>query len=133
MGERHTSLSVLNQTMTRAICDYLGIKTRLVDARSLSCAGRKTEKIAALLNAVGAGEGDIYLSGPAAHQYLDADLLERAGIAVQWKDYKYAPYSQQWDGFEPNVTVLDLIANVGPYARHLISCVKDDDAAEAAA
>lgn len=41
---------------------------------------------------------------------------------MEWKRYDYAPYPQPWGEFEGAVTVLDLIANMGPDARQHIRC-----------
>ena len=117
---RWSYLSNMNQYLIARICEYLGISTKLVDARTLARTGRKTEKILALCHAVGAKRGDIYLSGPAARQYLDDGLLARHGLGVEWKTYDYPPYPQQWGAFEGGVSILDLIANVGKRARQFM-------------
>ena len=58
-----------------------------------------------------------YLSGPAAKSYLKTEIFEEAGILVEWMDYSgYQPYNQVWPGFEPAVSIVDLIFNIGPSA-----------------
>lgn len=118
----YPALSELNQTLLRGICDYLGIKTRMLDARKLGCIGKKTEKILSICQLLGA---ETYLSGPAARQYLDTDLLSRNGIATEWKEYNYLPYEQPHGTFEGGVTALDLIANLGPEARNHITSIPE--------
>lgn len=55
-----------------------------------------------------------YLSGPAARDYLRQDRFQQAGIELQWMDYNGLPqYPQCWDGFEPRVSVIDLLLNCG--------------------
>ena len=115
--DKFTHLSPLNQTLIGRICDYLEITTPRINARDLGCTGRKTEKVLAICKKVGA---DYYVSGPAARQYLDTDLLQDNGISVEWKDYNYEPYPQKWGAFDGNVSVLDLIANLGPQAKNHI-------------
>ena len=115
--EKFTHLSVMNQELIGRICDYLEITTQRINARDLGCTGRKTEKILALCKKVGA---DHYISGPAAKQYLDTDLLQDNGISVEWKEYNYEPYPQPFGAFDGAVTVLDLIANMGPQAKNHI-------------
>lgn len=115
-------LSPLNQRLIQAICDYLEIKTPLLDSRQFGLEGVKTERLITLCRKVGA---DTYLSGPAAKGYLDVASMNDAGIRVEWKEYHYDPYPQPWGAFEGAVTVLDLIANTGRDARnHIISKVK---------
>jgi hypothetical protein len=75
----------------------------------------KTERLVDLCKQAGANE---YLSGPAARDYLDEDLLKREGISLRYMDYSgYPEYEQLYPPFEPGVSVIDLIFNEGPDAR----------------
>jgi hypothetical protein len=92
----------------------LGLRTRFVRDTAYPTEGNKTERLLAIIRAAGA---DRYLSGPSAKSYLDENLLASAGVAVEWMDYSgYPEYPQLHGGFEPSVSVLDLIFNVGPEA-----------------
>ena len=115
---RDRTISELNQRLIEAIATYLGIATPLRDFASYAITGQKTDRIIALCERAGAS---IYLSGPSAKSYLDEVALRRAGIALEYKSYDYAPYPQQGAGFEGAVTVLDLIANCGPQAADFLS------------
>lgn len=108
------TLSELNVRLTRLICGYLGITTPIVRSRDYGLTGAKSERLVQLIKRVGAS---IYLSGPSAKGYLDEALFAANGIALEYKSYDYAPYPQLWGEFEGAVTVLDLIANVGPSAK----------------
>ena len=62
-------------------------------------------------------EATEYISGPAAKDYIDMQLFEKADIKVSWVDYlDYPEYSQLHAPFEHNVSILDLIFNEGTYA-----------------
>lgn len=66
--------------------------------------------------------GTVYLSGPAAQNYLDQNIFDRAGIKIIWADYTgYKPYNQLSDQFDHSVSVLDLIFNEGPGAVSYLS------------
>lgn len=110
-------LGRLNLRLICAINTYLGINTPIVPSRDYHLTGSKTERLVQLLRAVGAGT---YLSGPNASSYLDVEMLNSAGIAVEYKSYDYAPYTQLWGEFCGTVTVLDLIANCGTGAREYL-------------
>lgn len=126
VGDGAGRISVMNARITRAVCAYLGIGTRIVDARPLGAKGAKTERLLDLLKKLGA---DHYVSGPTARGYLDEARFRQEGIRLDYKAYDYAPYPQQGEGFQGTVMVLDLIANVGPAARaHLRSRVPDQAA-----
>jgi len=65
-------------------------------------------------------EADEYLTGHGAKHYINYDLLENAGIAVRYMNYNLTPYAQLHGGFNPYVTVLDLLFNVGRDAAKIL-------------
>lgn len=108
-------LSEVNVALIRAICDLLGIRTRIHSARSFDLPGDRNQRLLALCRQLGASS---YLSGPAARSYLSDDAFSEAGIAVEWMDYSgYSEYRQPHPPFDHHVSVLDLLACTGPDAR----------------
>lgn len=119
LARQWRTISELNVYLVRELCAYLGIRTELVMSSAYPAQGAKTDRLLMLLKAAGA---TAYVSGPAAKDYLVEDEFRAAGIALEYKNYDYASYPQQWGAFEGAVTVLDLIANCGPESRrHLKS------------
>lgn len=115
--ESECKLSSINRSLTRTLCDRLGIETQLLCDIDLVPRGHlaaldPTERLVELARAAGASE---YLSGPSARSYLDEGRFERAGMSVQWMDYSACliPYHQLGEGFEPSVSVIDAICNIG--------------------
>jgi hypothetical protein len=114
-GSASRFLGEMNRSLITRICEYLGIRTPLLHSRELGLSGGKTERLVQLMQRVG---GKTYVSGPAAKDYLEVQMMNDAGIAVEWKTYgPYKDYPQQYSGFEPAVSILDLIANVGYESR----------------
>jgi hypothetical protein len=113
------TLSELNQAFTTGIArDLLGITTEFVDSRSFALTGVKGARVIELLRKTGA---DVYVSGPAARDYLTDDCLAEAGISVEWKDYSgYPEYDQLHAPFSHAVSILDLIFHTGPRAAYYI-------------
>jgi hypothetical protein len=113
-------LSAINQRFIRAVCGWLGIRTRLHSAADFAVAGDRTARLVQLVQAVGGTE---YVSGPAAAAYLDAEQFAQAGIALTWMSYEgYPEYPQLHGPFEHRVSVLDLLLNTGPEApRYMLS------------
>ena len=72
--------------------------------------GVKTDRLLAILAKVGAST---YVSGPSADAYLDKPAFSERGIQLEYKNYDYQAYSQLWGDFLGQVSILDLIANVG--------------------
>ena len=112
-------LSELNQFLIKHIAtEFLGIRTEFSDSRCFFSSGKKSEKLLSLLVSAGCNE---YLSGPAARAYLDEPAFQASGIRVVWKDYSgYPEYQQMWQPFESNVSIIDLLMNVGEEAPYYI-------------
>ena len=109
-------LSEINILFMTEINRILGISTQIRMSSEFTLGEGKTER---LLNICKQTDADIYLSGPAAKDYLDEDIFDRDGITVQWMDYSnYPQYTQQHGTFEHGVTILDLLFNVGDKASH---------------
>ncbi len=105
-------LSNVNYRFLKEICTILGINTTITWSRDYRLVDGQTERLVDLCKQAGADE---YLSGPAAKNYIDADLFAEAGIEIIYIDYfGYPEYPQIHPPFEHGVSILDLIFNVGP-------------------
>ena len=124
LGCEEQYLSVINQRFIIAISKLLDIKTTISLSMDydLSVEG-KTEKLIHLCKQTGA---NIYLSGPAAKDYMDEELFKQEGISVEWMDYSnYPEYSQLYPPFEHGVSIIDLIFNEGENAKRFMKSFKD--------
>lgn len=112
--ESERYLSRINYRFLKEICDILGIRTKITWSSDYTLVEGKTERLVGLVQAAGGG---YYLSGPAAKDYIVDECFEQAGIQLEYMNYDgYPEYGQLFGGYEPAVTILDLIFNVGPYA-----------------
>jgi hypothetical protein len=118
--ERGKTLVDLNVGLIEAIAGYLGIETRRVRlSETLESFGEKSDLIVDVCKTVGA---DVYLSGAGGgRDYNDERLLDEHGIELRYDDYAYPEHPQLWDGFEPNLSVLDLLFNCGAGGRELVT------------
>jgi hypothetical protein len=111
-------LSAINRRFLAAICEILGIRTKLSWSWEYNIIDGKTERLVSICRQAGAA---VYLSGPSAAAYLDARHFENAGIELVYFDYAgYPPYRQLFPPFDHHVSVLDLILNEGPDARRFM-------------
>ena len=112
-------LSELNQHLIKHISKaFLGIKTTFTTSSDYTASGKKQTKVLELLKESGA---DCYVSGSAAKSYIEEDDFRQAGIKLIWKDYSgYPEYPQQFEPFVHNVSILDLLFNVGNNAPYYI-------------
>jgi len=113
------ALSAFNQAMIIGISkDLLGIGTTFVDSREFGLTAAKGERVIELLRKTGAS---VYVSGPAARNYITDDRFAAAGIEVVWKDYGgYPEYPHVRQSFSHGVTILDLLFHTGPEAAWYI-------------
>lgn len=103
---------------TKMISGALGItKTTFIRSSELGLSGTKTDRILNVLKRIGATH---YISGPSARDYLDIPALNEVGISVEFMDYNYPPYPQIHGSFDPHVSIVDLLLNVGNDAPSFI-------------
>ena len=117
------SLHEINVYFFTRLAETLGITTEVVRDRDVGLTvGTPTERLVALCKSVDATS---YLTGPAGLDYIEREKFADADVVLESIDYStYPSYDQVHPGFEAGVTVLDLLANVGPSAPdHLVGRV----------
>ena len=115
----------MNMRSTSMICEILGIKTPLLCSTDIPVEGHKDDRIIHLCQKLGAS---VYLSGPAAQDYIVDEKFQKAGIDLVYKDYTgYPEYPQLFPPFEHAVSVLDLLFNCGPDAPYYIWGWRESD------
>ncbi len=116
----YTNMGALALASTRAVCRYLGIELdrKFVDAPELDIPGRNTDRVLAIVQKL---QGDTYITGHGAKNYLAHAEFEQHGITVEYMNYAMRPYAQLHGAFTPFVSSLDLIANQGPAGKQYVS------------
>lgn len=104
-----SDLSILS---TMALTDYFGLSERkqFYRASDLPVKGHGMQRVLDLVKHLGA---DRYVTGMGALKYFDFDLMDENNIAVEFLNYIKKPYPQLYGDFNPYVSSLDLIANLG--------------------
>ena len=110
LNKKYKTISELNIHINKWIMGLLGIKTKIRMSNEFHAAGVKTDRILDIMDKVGA---DVYLSGPTAKGYLEEEKFARCGVTLEYKNYEYPAYVQQFGKFESQVSILDLLFNVG--------------------
>lgn len=111
VDDQERLLSQINYRFIKLICELIGIQTPFCWSTDFELVEGKTERIVSLCQQVGATE---YLTGPAAKAYLNEELFAQAGISIHYMDYSgYPPYPQQYTPFVHEVSIIDLLFNVG--------------------
>lgn len=106
------TLSAINLLFIGRICELLNIKTKITLCTDYQLHDDRVERLISLCHQAGSST---YLSGPSAKSYINAAAFSKAGIALEWMDYSgYNEYEQLFPPFAHDVTILDLLFNVGP-------------------
>lgn len=98
---------------------YLGIGSKRQTAISSEMAveGRSWQRV---LDMVRHFDGTRYITGHGALNYLDHDAFEASGVTVEYMAYSRTPWTQNSETFTAYVSILDLIAHVGPDAAQYL-------------
>lgn len=101
-----------NMTVITAICARLGLRSsHIVRSATLDVAGAKSDLVANLVTHVG---GTTYLSGDGSGGYLQDDVLNAAGVAVEYQRFAHPVYPQRAGAsFIPGLSILDAIFHGG--------------------
>lgn len=116
-------LSAFNVLLAQSFLARLGVDVAV--RRDTDLLGRDvlsgldpTQRLVRLAEAVGA---ERYVTGPAARGYMDETAFAARSISVEWMDYGLQePYPQLWGEFEPAVSIIDLMMNLGDDAPEWI-------------
>jgi hypothetical protein len=110
-GRQWSKLLDLNTETLKATMGWLGIRIPMLLESQLGTRGKGTERIIEVCRSVGA---DTYVSGIGGRAYLNEGLIERSGLKLEYQNYAPTRYPQRLtEEFIPNLSILDMLANVG--------------------
>lgn len=112
------NLSCLNIELINLLNNLLGIKTKTLKSSDLMSKGVKSNLLASICSEVGAKE---YISPQGSKSYLDiSDAFDEIETKIHYFKYTHPRYSQNFDGFLENMSVIDLLMNCGEESLELI-------------
>jgi hypothetical protein len=111
------NLSDFNISLIRAMLSYLGLNKPFVKSSTLDIQSKGTELLIQIVEKVG---GDVYLSGFGGAKYQEEKLFKKEGIRLIYYDFTHPIYKQLWDDFIPNLSIIDLLFNMGPESVEII-------------
>lgn len=113
------SLCQLNTAIILYLLKCFDIKAKVLKASDMGIDPSllKTDLQIALLRQAGA---DTYLSGPSGKNYLDFEKFPGNGLELKFFEFTHPVYPQRYPGFEPAMSAIDLLFNVGPEASNII-------------
>jgi hypothetical protein len=121
-----SNLFELNLDTIKKTMEWLGIRIPVIKETDLHVEGESTVRLVNICRAVGA---DAYVSGIGGKGYLEEKLFEENHLKLEYQSYAPTPYPQRFTKvFVPNLSILDMLANVGPDSLKVISGLHDSTA-----
>jgi hypothetical protein len=112
-------LSELGRASIKALSAYFQLDqdVQFLDSARLGVLGASSQRLLDITKVI---DGQIYLTGHGALNYLDHALFEKNGVEVRYMDYSIEEYPQVFGTFTPYVTSLDAVAHLGPDAMSIL-------------
>jgi hypothetical protein len=116
-SDSYETLCSLNIRLIKEVCNYLKIKTPMILASELKVDGHKTDLI---INICKATKADSFMLGMGgSRDYADRNLIESNNIKIVEQNFIHPTYTQMWDPFVSNLSILDLMFNAGQESKNL--------------
>lgn len=97
---------------------WLGIEKKIVRMSEVAFEGKKDRLVLDHCLKLGA---DAVVFGKNGTRYVDVSLFHAAGITVCFQNYKHPVYRQRFKGFEPYMSILDLLLNYGAESLSILT------------
>lgn len=118
------NLADVNIYFIRHLIKFLGINVQLLkSSEATSAKGQSTTRLVNICKELGA---DSYLSGRGGKNYLDARQFEKNNIKVIFQEFEHPQYQQAFEGFEPFMSIIDLLFNHGEDSLKIIKGEKNE-------
>lgn len=101
----------LNTHLLTELTDCLGLDCEFVRSSAFDVDATDSERILELCREL---DADRYFSGAGARSYMDDAAFDAAGIEVEYQSVDHPTYPQRFDGFVPELSVVDALFNCGP-------------------
>lgn len=98
---------------TKRCAEYLRLLTPMTLSSGTPVSATRSMRLVELLVQ---RDATAYVTGHGALDYLEEQLFAERGIEVRVMEYRRTPYPQLHGTFDPHVSILDTIANLGPDA-----------------
>jgi hypothetical protein len=115
---RWESIAALNLHLIQCLREILGIADKpAVRASQIEAADDPTQRLIDICLALG---GDTYLAGQGAAGYMESERFRQKGIRVVTQNFPHPVYPQLHNGFQDQLSIVDLIFNCGPESAAVI-------------
>ena len=122
ISKKHDKLIDLNLELIEYFKHQLDLDTKCVNSSSLNILEAGSEKLLKICQKLNAKE---YLSGELGKNYLDEKIFIQNDINVIYEKFVHPIYSQRFDEFIPNMSILDLLFNEGEKSKKILENCKN--------
>jgi len=114
------NLVVFNTRIIKYIAECFGIKTKIVLFSEIPEIIKGINASETLVNASKAVGADIYFSGVGSKAYLDVSCFK--DVKLKFQEYKHPVYPQRFPKFEPYMSAIDALFNIGrlPFSGEIV-------------
>ena len=117
LSKNHEYLMDLNEELLKFFLKELDIDCEFHKASELDAHGFNNEY---LINICKKFNANAYVFGQMGKGYADTKLWEKNNIKVFFHEYHHPVYSQKFNNFEPNLSIIDLLFNEGQKSPSII-------------
>ncbi len=89
---------------------FLDINTRVRFSSELGIRGERSERLLKICQHLNA---DKFLATDATKNYLDEEMFKKAGMGIEYQNYKHPTYPQIHGDFISHLSIVDLLFNCG--------------------
>ncbi len=108
----------LNILYIKSFCDYLEIDTKLLLGSELNIEGSKSDLIIDICKKT---DADAFIIGQAGNKWnIDRSSILNENIKIMPQNFVHPEYSQNFEGFIQNLSIVDILFNVGKKSIDLI-------------
>jgi len=100
--------------------NIFGIKTKIIRSSELNL-NRDLKATDLLIDIIKKIGGTTYISGHGGKKYLDENKFPDEGIKLVYFEFEPFEYKQRWNGFEPYMSAIDLLFNLGDQSEKLFA------------
>ncbi len=101
----------LSTEIIKYIIKELRIDVKVVKSSKIGAEGKATDYTIDLCKKL---KADTYISGIHGKDYLDESLFLKENIKLVYQEFAHPVYKQQFAGFIPELSIIDLLFNCGP-------------------
>lgn len=111
-------LSKINIRIIKNLLYLLDINVEIIHSSQFDLDEEKNDKLISICNQLNISN---YITGPSALNYIDKKKFIDSNISLSIFEYKnYKQYKQLWDGFDHNVSIIDMFFNLGIKTKDFI-------------